>query len=269
MKSIFIPFICLALLSSKSIAQDEKHENHMKEVEPVETEFFKVEFSGVHCQLAFAMGKMKITNKTSDFLIFDQSSIKGNFDFGTLENEKGKELIIDPYGSASRNFKFTGDAMHVDHFSIDVSAFAILSVEGTVQQGEMFVIPPKSNIITIGNYECTFGKMKKKTDKLDTDFECRYMGKNYGIVDETKASFVYPNGNEYANAQNKQKLEILEPGDSKKFTFNCSEHKADGDLQFIEMKIKWNGTFVESVRKPLPMFQVDFGLDAAKTAEAN
>ncbi len=120
-KTILLSTLFFLVASISLIAQtkdDLKHENHYKKLAPIENEYYKIEFSDAHSQQQFSFVKVKITNKTNDYLYFEPSECIFRYEFGEF-NTKGKRNVIKPNKSSSKVLKVTGDNnFHVENLEV-------------------------------------------------------------------------------------------------------------------------------------------------------
>lgn len=249
---------------------DPEHENHFAELNPVETDDYTIEFNDVHCQVDFAIAKMKITNKTSDYLIIDMSKIEFVFDWGTVKCKSSKEVIIDPNDTKSKTAKVDGDTrFHVDKFTLKISGVKRVPTNGTAVVLDDFRLPPAVNEVGSGNVSVNMSKMKKVTDVTDTRFEMKNKGSNYVICNPSKISTRFPSGNVFANAYSKSRPKLVKPGKSDKFNVLCEEQIPEGDMQFIELNVVWNDAFIETKPVDAASCEKTFEKDDAETVGKN
>ena len=266
------------LLAPQAIAQkvDEKHENHFKDIEPLETDAYSIAFQDVHCQMGFASAKVTITNKTTDYLLVDLSKVEFQFEWGNVKSGSGKELILDPKGSASKVVKVDGDnRFHVEAMKIAFNGVYTIPVNGTKLTGDDFRLPPKSNSQKVGSVTCSMGKMKKITDKTEVKFTAAYKGDKILLFDPSKITVKFPSGNEFANSASntsllsKSEASLMWPGKTRKFVVGSEEHRSEGDMQFIELNVVWNDAFIETEKVQAKVGTAVFEIDEAKTVGKN
>lgn len=276
--AITILYVCALLMVFPLSAQkkkkekkvDPEHENHFAELNPVETSDYSIEFSDVHCQMDFAIAKMKITNKTNDYLIIDMGQIEFVFDWGTVKNKNKREVIINPKDSKTKTAKVDGDnRFHVEKFTLKVNGIQKVPTTGTAVKLDDFRLPPAVNTVSSGSTSVNMSKMKKVTDITDTRFEMENKGSNYIICNPSKIATKFPSGNVFANSYSKSRPKLVKPGKSDKFNVVCEEQQPEGDMQFIELNVVWNDAFVESKAVAAASCQKSFELDEAETVGKN
>ncbi|HXA01371.1 MAG TPA: hypothetical protein VNW99_05240 [Cytophagaceae bacterium] len=271
MKKIIIGLSLLSLMTS-AFAQrkenDPKHEYHYRSIPTIETEDIKIEIVDAHSQREFTKMKLKITNKTDDYIVFRPSET-------IMKNEKGefnltdKDIIIGPLESDNKVLTFKGIDMHVKQMSLLLKGFYKFPSKGEVQKAPDFVLPASSNDFTAGPFSCTLLKSSKETDKTEVQFKCTYNGNDFGILKPSKIVVKTEKGQEYATAKSTQKTTLLTKGKKDNFTATFVIPGKVVDMQFANLAIVWKDTFSESKQSAITVpssfnFELDPGLTAGK-----
>jgi len=274
MNRIITLLICGAMLmfGLNSFAKDKtdpNHENHFKQLEPIETDDYKIEFSDVHAQTTFCLAKLTITNKTDDYLFFYTNEVI--FKINDKEySPKKKLVIIEPKESSKKTLKVVGESenLHVEAFSMEVKGInkVATNVEGVAT--EKFQIPANKNSFDAGGFNVNITDSKQTTKVTDAKFTCIYNGENVGIFDPSKLIITTVKG-EWANDNSKSKEVIMLKGDKKKFNATFHIEGRILDMQFATMHIDWKDTFKESTIDPLGNHNMSFELDPGLTAGKN
>ena len=277
MKNLTTLLAVLCCIISTANAQlaptDPKHENHYN-VAPFENDEIKIDFKNAHSQQDFTLVELNITNKTSDYIYVKGAESKFIYDHGTYQ-PKGTMLskinfTIDPLKTESKTFKVTGDnRFHVDKLKLELNGFYKVSAKGNPVKVDNFQLPASKNSFTAGECNCTLEKSKQTTKQTDAEFKCVYMGKKVVFVDPTKLSVKLKDGQEFANNNHKDKMEVLMPGDDIKFTAVFNIPGKIADMQFSVLNINWNDTFSESEMVPVKAATVDFVFDEGVTLLKN
>jgi hypothetical protein len=268
-----IPLAFALLFCTSSFSQDEKHENHYQALSSIETDSYTLEFSGMHSQMAFTTMKMKVINKTNDYLFLDPSQIVFTYADGkTISPASKKRITIDPRDKKSKSIKVAeeGYNFHADNLTVSVKGFSLLPTEGTAQTDEVFNLPPKKNTFTIGEFGCNVKKNDQETKETKTQFVCTYKGNDVGLVDPSKISVKAEGDVEFANENKKSKLEMMQPGDDIKFTTIFRIPGKIVDMQFATRELAWNDAFI--VSQPIKLddaHDIELKLDEALTKEKN
>ena len=250
-------------------AVDPKHENHYRDVAPIQTNQFTIEISDAHSQMEFTKIKIKITNKTADYLVLKPSEMIFKYEHG--EYKPGKDdIIIPPKDYVTRNLKVTGDKQfHVEALTIIFNGFYLLSAKGTVNTAPDFALPPSVNSFTAGPFEANMLNCTKETKLTTVRFKCIYTGDNYALVDPSKVVCKLEDGREFSNLKSKSKTEILRGGEDTKFTVFYEIPSSIIDMQYANMNLVWKDAFIESKLEPLKSQQVNLVIDPGKTAGKN
>lgn len=273
--------LLLALPSAVALAgkepDPEEHENHMKQVDPLEVGDLHVDIEGVHCQEGFAFAKAVVRNDGSDYVLIREEEIV--FDVGgrkvaMFDGEKRKPVIVEPHGKSTRTLKVKGDGgFHVESFDLDLSGFYLAPSVGQTQSAPDFQLPASKNNFDAGPFRCSLQKLKQETDQTIANFECSYEGDSVAFIDPTRLAVRYPSkqGTEetVANVDRKAARKMIQPGGKMLFNAVFEIPPRFADMQFTTMNIVWADTFTESPLTPIDLGTVGFELDEAKTAEQN
>jgi hypothetical protein len=277
-KVLLIVFVFNATVCSQLSAQrkptDPKHENHYK-VNPVETDEVSISFSDAHSQQEFTTAKIKVTNKTTDYILFKTNESTFKYDFGEFHPTvggffRGSKMMVMPKDSDTRILKVAGgNKFHVETLSLMLNGFNRVSSEGKVQAGDDFKLPAAVNDFKAGNFKCSLEKVKKETKETAVTFTCTYQGNDIGIIDPTKITLKLENGQEYANDNKKDKAELLLPGEDAKVVATYHVPGKVEDMQFANMLLVWKNTFTESKIVPITVGSTDFTIDPGMTEAKN
>lgn len=247
MKNILLAISLLIGINSFSQKKEKKPDEGTKylykeaTVETDDYNIYLMDIIAVGKQVKF---KIKIFNKTNDFLLVKPNEICFVSGDKTIFSTD-KTIVVQPNEEESEVIDFKGSEMQVDKFSVEIKGIYKASAGGQIIRIPNFNLPPTKNDFTIGNFTCTLKKHESKTDKAFGKFECSYTGDGIGIINPIKCIAIMPNGTENPNAK-KNKAMILEKGKSDDFTAIFNEIPGAGDLQKISIAINWNETFRES-----------------------
>ncbi len=264
-----ITLLALGLTFATSSIQAQISEDHIKhsyhfDVQTIETPELTFEFSGAHTQQEFVYVKVKITNKTNDYILYKmkdsffsmpsgQAQVKGG---GLL---KGSNVLIEPKGKESVTFKVSGSNFHVKDVKLNLSGFNRVSSKGKAFTAPDFTLPASNNSFETGPFECVLNKSEQKTSETKAEFECTYKGDQVAIVDPSKSSLTSAKlTQKYANDNKKDKADILYPNDTYKFDVVAHIPGKVLDMQFATLIVQWNGTFTESTAVPLKTVTAPF-----------
>lgn len=269
--------VCVAYSTSDGWAQrkdDPKHENHYQ-VKPLETDDVSLSFSGAHSQQEFTEAKIKITNKTNDYILYKAKETVFKYPFGEFNPGtgmfRGSKTIVKPLDSESRVLKVTGGTQfHVEGLQVILNGFSRVSSEGVVQEAPDFKLPASVNDFKAGtSFKCSLEKLVKETDETKATFKCTYIGTDIGLLDPTKIVLKLENGQEYATDNKKDKVELMLPKEEEKVVATFHVPGKVTDMQFANMVLVWKNTFSESKVVPIATGSVDFVLDPGATEAKN
>lgn len=197
--------------------------------------------------------KLKITNKTGDYLILKPEECKFTIN-GKEMMPKEKWLIIKPFGSDFKIINLKGsDYNKVKNYSFSTDGIYTASPNGTVVKADDFKLPPSKNDFVAGDFKCNMDKLSKESDKTEAKFKVVYGGSKVGFIDPLKSAAKMPDGNEYASKYSAGLLGgsgpiMLMKGENDSFTIKWERMEGGRkmDMQLVEMMIQWRETFTEA-----------------------
>ena len=213
--------------------------------------------------------KLKITNKTSDYILYKPEESKFTIngkDFAVTEKSK----VIDPndFATWTINLKGTGyNSIKSYSFVLDGLYKVSASTKGIAVAD--FKLPAAQNEFKADNFTCSLTKLTKESDKTEAKFKCAYNGDKIGFVFPSKVSVKMPDGKEYANAKSKTKAIMLKKGESEGFTLQWDRMQGgkEMDMQKADMMIKWNECFTEVSPEKMKSETLELSFDEAKSNE--
>lgn len=280
MKLNHLPFLFsafLGLMLTNAIAQraitDPKHENHYK-LNNINTDELSIEFSDAHSQQAFTQVKIKIVNKTNDYILLKPEELAFKYEFGEFKPGsnilQGKFTLVEPMGTRTRTLKVTGGSnFHVEKLTASLGGFYKIKADAKSLDAPDFKLPAAANDFAVGNCKCALEKISKETKETTTRFRCSYTGKNVLMMDEKKSVLKIESGQEFANDDRKAHSVLLLPGDDAKIDATFHVPAKTTDMQLANMFIVWKGTFTESIPQKISLADVNFTLDPVVTEVKN
>ena len=233
----------------------------------LETDDYKIYIDDAVNENAYAKFKIRIFNKTNDYLIFKPTDI--TFKIGTQAiASKDKQIIILPNEEGWKVIDVKGGGFQETNYSVELKNIYKISANSPAIKTEDLNLPSTTKEFTAGNFKCKVGKASLNTDKSILKFECAYEGDAIGILAPKKCVAVMPKGQENPNAD-RFKGCLLEKGKSENFVVEFREIKGGGDMQKSPFKLVWGETFKESKIEPLKGGTINMQLDQAKTTEKN
>ncbi|MBX7180709.1 MAG: hypothetical protein K1X82_01255 [Bacteroidia bacterium] len=274
--------LCLGLFfTGLSVAQkvDPKHTNFYF-TQTVDNNDYSIEIIDVVSKLEFCKMKLKITNKSNDYLMFKYGDVeltnasgsykpKKALDFST---HKGNE-IIEPKEKASIVLTFDGVNMHQDEFKLILKGLSKFSAKGTEFEANDFNLPANTNEVDAGPFKVSLKALDKKTDLTIVRFNAEYKGddKHIGIIEANKIVCKTSKGQEWARTNRRDKTVILLDGENDKFNLYYEIDKgASGiDMQFDNMALVFKDAFREAAIVSIPAQTLAFKVDPGMTAGKN
>lgn len=268
-KKLFIVIVLLIAINCIGQNDNPKHINIYNNSQNIETADYIISIEDVVSNVKYAKFKIKISNKTADYILFKGEECV--FTSGSItSNPTEKPLFIEPYSTKSRVLDFKGtDNFHVDKFEIEVKGLYRVVIGQNSFTASDFQLPPNAKDFTAGPFVCTLLKTEQETQSTWAKFNCKYNGQKIGFINPAKCVVKLPDGKEFASTNLKSKAEMLLPGEESKFTAEFQIQAKTADMQFTTMNIIWKDSFSETTAQPLTTHKVSFEVDAAKTAAKN
>jgi hypothetical protein len=200
----------------------------------------------------FLKVKLRIKNKTNDYMVLDASKciFKVN---GKEHKTEEKILLISPNDDDFRVVDLKGTDLMVETFQLVVAGLSRFPADAKGIDAPDFKLPPSVNNFTAGPFKVNMVKLFKETQRTDAKFKALYAGEKIGIFEPSQVSMRMPDGKEFANYKSDKKALIFLQGDEATFTttwLNDGMLKS-GDMQVVDMMIMWRSAFKEVT--PVPM----------------
>ncbi|MGQ0829959.1 MAG: hypothetical protein ACT4ON_16350 [Bacteroidota bacterium] len=237
---------------------------------------FKVETSDLTISIDNAVStdaetkfKLKITNKTSDYIIYKPEESKFVINGKELKPAE-KWLVISPNDSDFKIINLKGTEYNtIKSYSFVVDGLYKVSARIQGVPAPDFKLPASQNDFKAGNFSCSLGKLSKESDKTDVKFECAYNGEKIGFVFPSRVAVKMPDGKDYANAKSKAKVIMLLKGEKDTFTLQWDrmEGGKSMDMQLVDMFIKWNESFVEASPEKMKSETLELAFDETMSNE--
>jgi len=260
MKSIIL--LTALLISTVSFAQKkdkkekkEKSEKTFYKESTIETDDYKAYIIDGVATEAYSKFKLKVFNKTNDYILIKPSEFIYTNGSKTVTNTE-KDFLIAPNEEESKVIDFKGAELQTEKYSIELKGFYKASAGGKIIEYPTFDLPPVKNDITANNVSCVVKKFDIDTDKSVVKFDCQNSGETMVIVNPSKTTLIMPNGSENANSKRNRPI-LLSKGQSDDFMLLFNEVKDAGDMKKGPLKIKWNSTFRETKLMPLKASKVE------------
>ena len=271
------------LLYTSAVAQitetDPRHENHYKYVAPIVTDEIKVEITNMHSQMNFSQIKLRITNKTNDFMALKSDEIVFLIN-GVDYRPQGKVYMIGPRDYITRTIRVDGDnRFHVGSYSVSFGGFYKIPTDGKTKLAENFTLPNSTNNFEFEAFQCKVaGRIVQNTQITELPLRCTYTGNKVGLIEASRISVKLEDGQEFANINTGSKIknlittgstDVLFPGEQTKITSVFRIPAKTADMQFSVLSVNFNDTFSETELIPVLIKGQRFVLDESKTALKN
>lgn len=213
--------------------------------------------------------KLRITNKTNDYILYKPSESKFVIDGKEMKPDE-KWLMIQPDDNASRVINIKGSTYNtIKNYSFVMDGLYKIIMDEKGAAAPDFKLPPAQNDFKAGNFSCNLLKLKKETHEVNAKFTCKYSGDKIGFFNPSKTAVKMPDGNEYANANKKNKTTVLMKGDDDDFTLNWERMQGGKamDMQMVEMFILWRNAFTEGTPEKMKTETLPMEFDEPKSNE--
>lgn len=267
---VLAAFVALSLITNaqekNKKEKDPKYQYCFKETS-FETDDYKIYVVDAVNVAEKAKFKIRIFNKTNDYLVFKPSDLIFKFNGGEFPSID-KQMVIAPNDESSKVIDAKGKNMQTEKFTIEIKAMYKVAANSPGLKTENFDLPASKNDFNTGNFKCKLVDSKLKTDKSSIKFGCTYEGDGIGIIDPYKAAAIMPKGKENANIKKYTGM-LMEKGKYEDFFVEFKDLPGAGDMQKESFKIKWNDTFRESKIVPLKGGTISMEIDGPKSIEKN
>lgn len=202
--------------------------------------------------------KLKITNKTNDFIIYKPEESKFMIN-GKESKPSEKTKTIKPNDSDWMIINLKGPGYNgVKSYSFLIDGMYKVSANEKGIATPDFRLPVTKNDFKTGNFTVKVNKLYKESDATNLKLDITYNGDKIGIVNAEKAGVVMPDGNEYATKKATGLLAksgpmVLKKGDEESVTLNWDRMEGGKtmDMQKVEMMVKFNEMFSEATPQKL------------------
>lgn len=268
----------VALIQLPSFAQDKKvnpkHSNWFQAIN-TETKEVKIEAVDGMAMMEFAKFKLKLTNTTTDYILYKPQESKFKLAGKEFAPEDKKVIFIQPLDKETKviDVKSPTKEAHVDSFKYELKGLYRIPVNVPATPAPNFKLPASTNEFTAGNFKVELVNLKKETGETAAKFKVTYLGDGVGLVDPKQISATgknHKNSNETTAANDKKSGGmILYKGESDTFTATFHMEGRIVDMQLANMEIIWKDTFKESSLNKIDGTTLNFVVDPGLTAGKN
>jgi hypothetical protein len=268
-----IMFLAGSAQAQKAKKIDPKQKFYYKE-QSYENDEIKVTVVDIVSDAASCKFKIKVTNKTADYILLKPEEMTLIYDFGKFSPKanmsaiQGKDELIKPKDNDSRVLSVVGDnRFQAEKFSIDLKGFYRISAKGEVYKVPDFKLPATVNDFEAGPFKVLMTNISKETKETALRFKVTYMrdDKHIGIINTGKAVMKLEDGREFAMANQKDKQDMIKDGKDEKYTYYYRVPANITDMQFANLWIVWKDTFTDSELFPLTTSPINIILDEGLT----
>jgi hypothetical protein len=214
--------------------------------------------------------KIKITNKTLDFIIYKPEESKFIIN-GKEMKPSEKWLIISPNESDYRiiNLKGAGYNSVKDYSFVLDGLYKVRTSPKGIPTPD-YKLPVAKNEFSTGDFTVKLNKLYKESDATNLKLDITYNGDKMGVVFTDRAGVVMPDGKEYASVKSSGLLAkwgpiLFKKGQTESITLNWNRMEGGKamDMQKVEMNVKFNDMFIESAPEKLNPSTLQLEFDEA------
>lgn len=267
MKKVILVFLATWTLSTAIAQKEVKYPKLFYKDSKTEINGLTITIDNAVSTEAETKFKLKITNTTSDYIIYKPEESKFVINGKELK-PKEKTLIIGPNESDFRVINVKNPQSNtIKSYSFVLDGLYKVSTANAGISVPDFRLPASQNEFKAGSFSCSLVKLYKESDATDVKFKCAYNGDKIGFVSPAKVAVKMPDGHEYAAVKvglfaNLKPIMLMKGQDE---TFNLHWERMEGgsamDMQKVEMMIKWNETFTEASQEKIKAETIELQFD--------
>lgn len=254
MKKIILAVMAISAFSAASAQKETSYSKLYYKDMTMENSDIKIAVDNAVSTDGETKFKLKITNKTNDFLIYkpEESTFIIN---GKEMKASEKWLVIAPNESDFRIVNLKGkDYNKVKDYSFKLDGIYKVSTGEKGIETTDYKLPVAVNEFKTGNYTVKMSKIYKQTDATNLKFDITYNGDKTGIIFPEKAAVLMPDGKEYASVPATGLLAksgpvlFLKKGQTESVTLNWNRMEGGKamDMQKVDMLVKFHDMFTET-----------------------
>jgi len=270
MKKLILAVMAIATLTTANAQKETKYAKlYYKDIK-LETNEVTITVDNAVSTEGETKFKLKITNKTNDFLILKPEECKFMIEGKEMKpTEKWK--IIEPNGDNFVTVNLKGAYNGTKNYSFLLDGlYKVPAAQKGIATPD-YKLPVSKNEFKTGDYTVKLNKLYKESDATNLKLDITYNGDKMGIVFPERAGVVMPNGNEYASVKASGLLAKSGPvlftkkGQTESVTLNWDRMEGGKtmDMQKVDMMVKFNDMFTEAGLEKLKAETLNFEFDQA------
>ena len=246
-------------------------EIHYGDIDPIETDEYRIAFSDMHSQATFALVRAEFTNKTDDFLFIELSKVSYTLPDGSKIQPVAKKVKINPNATKKISIKAPGSAgLPAENLEVEIGGITQLPVNGEVENLEDYPLPDTKKKITSNNVSIALNTLKKETKVTEAKFKVQNTGDTPILVNNSLITVTCEGNDKVWPCEAKSSAyKILWPGKSMNLKATFKIPGKIVDMQFANMSIHWNKALVSSSEKDLKGGAISLKMDLGKTEGMN
>lgn len=255
--------LSVVLLIGCSLASQNKkikYETVFFEDNAAETSTAKISLTNALSESEFIKGKVKVVNYTDKALVIKPEECTYSTPIGEIAS-KDKWMVIAPRQQEAKTIDIKGDNVKTTETTLKINGLYICNnVEITVAQD--MPLPPEKDL-TIGNFKLELDGWDRDGKEIMIKYRIQYTGNKIGIFNPSKVLLKSPDGAEYKNQKEKEKI----------YAFNKKEDYLIGFLYLSDSKkdntLLWKDAFSEGTPEKTEGMSITVKMDEPKTKDKN
>lgn len=211
---------------------------------------------------------LKITNTTSDFLIFNPEQSKIIVDGKKIQAEGKTKLIAASKTKSQTIHADRGSAKRQEAFSFLFAGLSILKEDKKAIEVEDFEIPMERKDFSFDDVSCKVSIPVRKSQKMTVKVSMKNTGDKYIIVHPYRVGVEMPDEKTYSSKNTKEAI-VLAPHSEKTMTLKWDRMPKGNlnDMQKVDMGIDFTDVFFYAVEESLASENIEIKWDKNLTIE--
>ncbi len=226
----------------------------------IETKNAKITLSNVVSESEFIKGKIKVVNYTDKALLIKPEECSYTTPAGDIFS-KDKWMVIAPRQQESKTLDIKADNVKTTETALKLTGLYICNTVEIITKADMPLPPEK--YISIGGFKLELDEWEHDGKKIIIKYRVLYLGDKIGLFDAGKVLLKSPDGSEFKNQKDKDKV----------MAFGKGEGHLIGFVYFCDSKkdniLEWKDAFGEGTPEKLEAVNVALKFDLPKTKEKN
>lgn len=259
MRPLLIILFCS--ISVLSAAQKKiKYETVFFEDKTYESPTLKINITGALSEFDVIKSKLKVYNYGDKTIVIKPEECYFTTHQGNIFS-RDKWIVVAPRDNESKVIDIKADNIKTDSTTLHLNGMYMCKTQETYSAPAMPLSPEKE--VKIGNFRLELDGFDRDGKEIMIRYKVKYVGDKIGMCVPSKVTLKSPEGGEYKNQKEKDKVHIFRKNEDLivGFLYN-SDSKKDNVLH-------WNDAFSESIPEKIDNIAIDLKMDLIKTKDKN